>query len=73
MKGNTGHTSYYVNVAQTLGIVGGLMLGWKALRVEEAKAGIQHRTVKEVIVDDVRRVKAWYSDNFGATKQYRHY
>lgn len=72
MKGNTGHTSYYVNVAQTLGIVGGLVLGWKALRVEEAKAGIQHRTVKEVIVDDVRRVQRWYSDNFGTTKMYRH-
>lgn len=71
--GNRAHASYYINVAQTLGIVGGLMLGFKALRVEEAKAGIQHRTVKEVIVDDVRRVKNWYSDNFGATKMYQHY
>lgn len=72
-KGFSGHTSYYVNVAQTLGIVGGLILGFKALRVEEAKAGIQHRTVKEVIVDDVRRVKTWWSDNFGNTRMYQHY
>ena len=72
-KGFSGHTSYYVNVAQTIGIVGGLILGFKALRVEEAKAGIEHRPLKDVVVDDVRRVKNWYSDNFGNTRQYRHY
>ena len=73
MKFGTNHTSYYVNVGQVLGIVGGLVLGWKALRIEEAKAGIEHRSVQEVIVDDIRRVRNWYSDNFGATKQYPHY
>lgn len=72
MANNRAHTSYYINVAQTLGIVGGLMLGFKAIRLEEAKAGIEHRQVKEVIVDDVRRVKQWWSDNFGPTKMYRH-
>lgn len=72
-KGFSGHTSYYVNVGQTIGIVGGLVLGFKALRVEEAKAGIQHRPVKDIIADDIRRVRNWYSDNFGNTKQYRHY
>ncbi len=72
MKGFSGHTSYYVNVGQTIGIVGGLILGFKALRVEEAKAGIEHRPLKDVIVDDVRRVKSWYSDNFGATRMYQH-
>lgn len=69
----TNHTSYYINVGQVLGIAGGLFLGWKALRLEEQKAGIQHRPIKDVITDDVRRVKNWYSDNFGNTKQYRHY
>lgn len=69
----TGHVSWYVNVGQTLGIVGGLILGFKAIRMEEAKAGIQRRTVKEVVTDDIQRVRRWYSDNFGATRQYRHY
>lgn len=71
MKGFSGHTSYYVNVGQTIGIVGGLILGFKALRVEEAKAGIQHRPIKEVINDDILRVKNWYYNNF-AYKQYTH-
>ena len=71
-KGFSGHTSWYVNVGQTIGVVGGLILGFKALRVEEAKAGIQHRPIKDVIVDDIRRVRNWYSDNFGNTRQYRH-
>lgn len=72
MKGHSGHTSYYVNVGQTIGVIGGLILGFKALRVEEAKAGIQRRPLKDVIVDDVRRVKQWYSDNFGNTRMYKH-
>lgn len=71
MKSN--HTSYYVNVGQTIGIIGGLILGFKALRVEETKAGIEHRSVKEVICEDINRVKGWWSDNFGSTRQYKHY
>ncbi len=71
--GKTGRVSYYVNVGQTLGIIGGLILGAKAIKLEEAKAGIQHRSIKEVIVDDVRRVRTWYADNFGSTRQYPHY
>jgi len=62
---------WYVNVGQTLGIAGGLLLGWKALRVEEAKAGVEHRSVKEVLLDDVERVKQWYYDNF-KYRQYTH-
>lgn len=66
------NTSYYVNVGQTIGIIGGLILGFKALRVEEAKAGIERRPIKEVIHDDILRVRNWYYDNF-AYKQYPHY
>ncbi len=73
MKGFSGHTSYYINVGQTIGIIGGLVLGFKALRVEEAKAGIQRRPLKDVLVDDVRRVQRWWSDNFGPTKMYTHH
>lgn len=72
-KGIGNHVSYYVNVGQTLGVIGGLILGFKAIKLEEVKAGIQRRPIKEVIVDDIRRVKTWYSDNFGDTRQYRHY
>lgn len=64
--------SWYVNVAQTLGIAGGLVLGFKALRVEEAKAGIQHKTIKEVLQEDILRVKNWYYDNF-KYRQYMHH
>ena len=73
MKGLTGHTSYYVNVGQTIGIVGGLILGFRALRVEEAKAGIEKRPIKEILIEDALRVKRWYSENFGATRMYQHY
>lgn len=61
--------SWYVNVGQTLGIIGGLTLGFRALRLEEKKAGIEHRSVKEIIQEDVMRIKNWYYDNF----QYRQY
>ncbi len=66
------HTSFYINVGQTIGIVGGLILGFKAIRLEEAKAGIQRRPIKEVIADDVNRVRQWYYDNF-KYRQYPHY
>lgn len=64
--------SWYVNVGQVLGIVGGLTLGFRALRLEEKKAGIERRSVKEVIQDDVERVKNWYYDNV-KYKQYTHH
>lgn len=67
----TGHVSWYVNVGQVLGIVGGLALGFRAIRLEEEKAGIEHRTVKEVINEDVCRVRQWYYDNF-KYRQYPH-
>jgi hypothetical protein len=63
--------SYYINVAQTLGITGGLLLGFRALRLEERRAGIERRPVKEVITEDVRRVRNWWEDNF-RYKQYTH-
>ena len=64
--------SWYVNVAQTIGITGGLLLGFRALRLEERKAGIEHRSVKEVIAEDVERIKNWYYDNV-KYKQYTHH
>lgn len=73
MKTATNHVSYYINVGQTLGILGGLTLGFRALRLEEQKAGIQNRPLLEVIKTDIGRIKVWYSDTFGTTKQYTHY
>ena len=67
----SGHTSYYINVGQTIGIVGALILCWRALKLEEAKAGIEHRSVREVISDDIRKAQDWYYKNV-AYKQYRH-
>lgn len=64
--------SWYVNVGQTLGIIGGLTLGFRALKLEEKKAGIQHRSVKEVVKEDVMRIKNWYYDNF-KYRQYTHH
>lgn len=64
--------SWYINVAQTLGIIGGLTLGFRALRLEEKKAGIERRSVKEVIQDDVMRIRNWYYDNF-KYRQYTHH
>ncbi len=58
------HRSYYINVGQilTLGVTG--YLGWRALRLEEAKAGIQHRPLSEVIKDDARKFRNWVTDTF---------
>lgn len=67
----SGHTSYYINVGQTIGVIGALVLGWKALKIEEAKAGIEHRTVREVISDDISKMQDWYYKNI-AYKQYTH-
>ena len=67
----SGHVSYSVNVGQVLGIAGGLLLGFRAIRLEEEKAGIQRRSVKEVINEDVCRVRQWYYDNF-KYRQYQH-
>lgn len=67
------HVNYHVNVAQVLGIVGGLALGFRALKLEETKAGIQHRPMKDVLYEDAAAVHKWWNDNFGHTRQYRHY
>lgn len=64
--------SYYVNVAQTIVVTGGLILGFKALRLEEKKAGIKNRPINEVISEDVRRVRNWVEDKF-LYKQYTHH
>ena len=58
------HRSYYINVGQILGLGVTGYLGWRALRLEEAKAGIQHRPVMEVIKDDARKFRNWWTDTF---------
>lgn len=58
------HRSYYINVGQIIGILGAGYLGWKALRLEEQKAGIQRRKISEVISDDARKVRNWWTDTF---------
>lgn len=67
----TNHTSYYVNVGQTIGVVGAIILGWRALKVEEAKAGIQQRSVVDILKDDACRIQQWYDKTFGP-RMYRH-
>ena len=67
------HVSLYINVGQTIGIVGGLILGFRAIRLEEAKAGIAKRPFVEVLKEDFRRVRNFYEDNFGYYRQYPHY
>lgn len=59
----TGHVSYYINVGQTLGVIGLFALGWKALKIEEAKAGLQNRSVIDILHDDAIRLQDWYNRN----------
>lgn len=74
MLGNTRHFSYYVNVGQIVAILGGLALGNRVIRLEEAKAGIEHRSIMEVIHDDVKKVGDWCDRTFGRKpKMYRHW
>ena len=56
----TNHHSYYINVGQTIGIIGGLLLGKYALDIEAQKAGIEKRPLSEVLAEDVGRVKGWF-------------
>lgn len=58
------HRSYYINVGQILGIGAAGYLGWRALRLEEQKAGIQHRKISDVISDDIQKVRNWWTDTF---------
>lgn len=66
-----GSKNYYINVGQVLGITVAGILGWKAIRLEEAKAGIQHKSVKEVLQEDVMRVHGWWNENI-RYKMYQH-
>ena len=65
------NTHHYVNVGQTIAIVGGLILGGRYLKLAETKAGIERRTIKEVVIDDIDKVRdAWRNFRY---RQYRHY
>lgn len=66
------HRQYYINVGQVLGIVGGLIVANRALRLEETKAGIEHRPIKEIIANDVLKVRKWFEDTF-LYRQYTHH
>ena len=63
---------YYVNVSQTLGVLCAGVLAWKAIRLEEAKAGIQHKTIREVVAEDVSRIRDFFGRHT-TYRQYRHY
>lgn len=74
MIGKTNHFSYYINVGQVVAIIGGLALGDRILRLEEAKAGIERRSVLEVIHDDAVKAKDWIDTTLGRKpKMYRHW
>ena len=55
------HRSYYINVGQIFTVAVGGILAWRALKLEEEKAWIQHRSVMEVMKDDWDRLKNWLS------------
>ena len=61
----------YINVSQTLGIGTILYLGARYLKLAEHRAGMEKRTIKEVIGDDISRLREKYY-NF-RYRQYRHY
>lgn len=67
----TRHFSYYVNLSHLAAIAAGTYLGIRWLRVEEAKAGIQQRSMLEVITDDIGAARRWWNNNV-AYRQYRH-
>ena len=56
-KGHSGHVSYYVNVGQVVGIVGAIVIAWRALdKLEDmdGKIEIDGKTVERV-ADEVGR------------------
>ena len=55
--GKTGHVSYYVNVGQVLGILGAIVIAWRAidkLGAMDGKIEIDGKTVERV-ADEVGR------------------
>ena len=61
----------YINVSQTLGIGTLLYLGARYLKLAEHRAGMERRSIRQVISDDISRLREKY-DNF-RYRQYRHF
>ncbi len=66
------HISYYVNVGQVSAVVGAVLFGLKALDLEAQKAGVEQRSLAEIIQQDIVRARKWFGDKF-LYRQYRHY
>lgn len=60
----TRHVSYYVNLSTFVGVVGSIYLGVRALALEEAKAGIEHRPFLDIVKEDCTKVKDWAGRTF---------
>lgn len=70
----TRHFSYYVNLSTLAGVLGSVYVATRALALEEAKAGIEHRPLTEIMKEDFTKVKDWAGRTFGKTpKMYRHF
>ena len=58
------HFSYYINVGQTIGVIGAIFLGYKAIKLEEKKADIYDEPLSEVIANDIERLHSWLNSIF---------
>ncbi len=64
------NTRFYINVSQVLGITAFTYLAVRFLKLEEHKAGMQHKSVVDVIKEDVGKASEWVSSR--RYRMYRH-
>lgn len=70
----TRHVSYYVNLSTLAGVIGSVYVATRALALEEAKAGIEHKPLMDIVKEDVEKVRNWAGRTFSRTpKMYRHF
>ena len=59
----TRHFSHYINWGQVLTVGVGGYLAARALKLEEFKAGMEHKPLTQVIAEDAAKVKDWWHTN----------
>lgn len=70
----TRHISYYVNLSTLAGVIGSVYVATRAIALEEAKAGIEHRPLWDIVKEDCTKVKDWAGRTFSRTpRMYRHF
>lgn len=56
----TRHFSHYINWGQIFTVATGGYLALRALKLEEFKAGMEHKPLTEVLKEDGEKITSWF-------------